>query len=192
MLTLKHYLTNLHFQTNLLISFFLENSSLLSNEIISLMDKSQLEFHDLIEIKGELESKLNCFENIETICKHPRYFNIEKPSELIQFYSSKECFRKNTYALNTFLAYANSFAQAMHKANLNIIENLPPLYQSILNHSRKNRREGFRETLVKIVYENPYPDILTAEYIRITTLIADLSKSKTALNYFISTLEQQF
>lgn len=187
---LKHYLTNLHFQTNLLISFFLENSSLLSNEIISLMDKSQLELHDLMEIKGELESKLNCFENIETICKHPRYFNIEKPSELIQFYSSKECFRKNTYALNTFLAYANSFAQAMHKSNLEVIENLPPLYQSILNHSRKNRKEGFREVLDKIVYEQVYPEILTAEYIRITALIADLAKSKTTLNFILTSLEQ--
>ncbi|WP_321299281.1 hypothetical protein [Marinifilum fragile] len=116
----------------------------------------------------------------------------DRPLELIQFYSAQSEFKTLSPELTTFLNHANSFAQAMHKSNLEVIENLPPLYQSILNHSRKNKRDGFREILAKIVYEQPYPEILTAEYIRITTLIADLAKSKTALSYFITNMEQRF
>ncbi|WP_282126609.1 hypothetical protein [Marinifilum flexuosum] len=189
---LKHYLTNLHFQTNLLISFFLENESLLSPDLISLMDKSQIELRDLLKIKTEIVQKLSLFDSIQTVCEHPRYFMTDHPLELIQFYSAQSEFKTLSPELTTFLNHAISFAQAMHKSNLEVIENLPPLYQSIINHSRKNRREGFREVLSKIVYEHPYPEILTAECIRITTLIADLAKSKTALNFILTSLDHEF
>lgn len=191
MLTLKHYLQNLHFQSNLLISFFLENESLLSPELVSILDQSQLELKDLLEIKAEIGNKLSLIDNIEIVATNPRYFTSDRPSELIQFYSSQPDFNSLSPALNAFLAYANPFAQAMHKSNLGLIEKLPPLYQSILNHSRKNRREGFRDTLTKIVYENQYPTALIDEYIRITTLVADAAKTKVSLNYIFTTLEQR-
>ena len=190
MKTLKNYLQNLLFQTNLLISFYLENGSLLTPDLISLMDKAQLELRDLLDIKAEIGHKLSLFDSIETVCKHPRYFMTDRPSELIQFYSAQPEFKALSPALTTFLHHANPLANAMHKANLELMENLPPLYQAILNHSRKNKREGFRDALTKIIYEHPYPDILTAEYIRITTLISDAAKSKTSLSFFITTLEQ--
>ncbi|WP_372753143.1 hypothetical protein [Labilibaculum sp.] len=192
MQTLKSYLKNLQTQIKILIGFYLENEVLLSHQLIQIMDQAQLDLKDLLQIKAELDRKINWITFIETIANHPRYFVLDTPGKLIATYTQKEDFRKISPALSTFLVYANSIADIMYKSNSSLIENLPPLYQSILNQSRKNKQEGFHHALVKIIYETPYPDILAAEYIRITTLLYDTYKSKTSLQLILSTLNQEF
>lgn len=71
MSNLKTYLDNLSQQINILISFFLENEALLSPGLIRILDQSQLELKDLLDLKFELERKVTLFEATETVIKHP-------------------------------------------------------------------------------------------------------------------------
>lgn len=172
MFTLKSYLENLSKQINILIGYFIENESLLSPGLISLMDQSQLELKDLLDLKFEIERKLSLFNAILTVIQHPRYFMVDSPKKLILTYSLETDFRKFSQALNTFLLYANDLAKEMYAANHDLIESLPPLYQNILIKSRRNRREGFNIYLSKMVYEQAYPVNLTKECNRFISLIA--------------------
>jgi len=176
--TIKTYLDNLSQQVNILISFFLENETLLSPGLIRILDQSQLELKDLLDLKFELERKVSLFEAIETVIKHPRYFMSDSPKKLVQSYSQEKNFRRFSPVLNTFMVYANDIAKEMLNANHELVESLPPLYQNILHKSRRNRREGFCNILHKIVYEQAYPSYLIKECHRITNLITDQIKNK--------------
>jgi hypothetical protein len=72
MQTIKSHLQNLSQQINILISFFLENEVLLSPGLIRILDQSQLELKDLLDLKFELERKVSLFEAIETVTQIPR------------------------------------------------------------------------------------------------------------------------
>ncbi len=174
---LKAYLQNLSQQINILISFFLENEVLLSSGLIRILDQSQLELKDLLDLKFELERKVSLFEAIETVIQHPRYFMSDSPKKLVQTYSEEKDFRRFSPALNTFMVYANDIAKEMLNANHQLVESLPPLYQNILSKSRRNRRDGFCNILHKIVYEQAYPVNLTKECHRITNFIAQQCQS---------------
>jgi hypothetical protein len=192
MQTIKSYLQNLQAQINILIGFYLENEALLSHQLIQIMDQAQLDLKDLLQLKAEIVRKINLIDSIETVVNHPRYFMVDSPGKLIASYTQQESFRKMSPALCFFLDFANQLADEMHKSNLRLIENLPPLYRSIISRSTKNKQEGFRDPLAKIIYENPYPEIFTAEYIRITTLLYNTYKSNTSLQFILSTLNQKF
>lgn len=175
---LKTHLQNLSQQINILISFFLENEALLSQGLIRILDQSQLELKDLLDLKFELERKVTLLEAIETVIKHPRYFMSDSPKKLVESYSQEKDFRRFSPVLNTFMVYANDIAKEMLNANRELVETLPPLYQNILSKSRTNRREGFCNILHHIVYEQAYPINLTKECHRITNLITEHCKKK--------------
>jgi len=175
---LKTYLNNLSQQVNILISFFLENESLLSPGLISILDQSQLELKDLLDLKFELERKVSLFEAIEVVITHPRYFMSDSPKKLVESYSQEKNFQRFSPALNTFMVYANNIAKEMLNANHDLVETLPPLYQNILSKSRRNRREGFCNILHQIVYEQAYPTNLIKECHRISNQISEQCKSK--------------
>ena len=177
---LKTYLHNLSQQVNILISFFLENETLLSHGLIRILDQSQLELKDLLDLKFELEEKVSLFEAIETVITHPRYFMSDSPKKLAESYSKNKNFRRFSPVLNTFMVYANDIAKEMLNANHQLVATLPPLYQNILSKSRKNRREGFCNILHQIVYEQAYPANLTKECHRITSLIAQQCQSQVS------------
>ncbi len=175
---LKTYLHNLSQQINILISFFLENETLLSPGLIRILDQAQLELKDLLDLKLELERKVSLFDAIETVIKHPRYFMSDSPKKLVQAYSQEKNFQRFSPVLNTFMVYANDIAKEMLNANHELVDTLPPLYQNILSKSRRNRREGFCNILHHIVYEQAYPSNLTKECHRITNLISEQCKNK--------------
>lgn len=185
---LKSHLSNLSQQINILISFFLENEALLSPGLIRILDQAQLEMKDLLDLRLELEKKVALFEAIETVIKHPRYFMSDSPKELIESYSQEKLFRRFSPTLNTFMVYANDIAREMLKANHQLVDTLPPLYQNILSKSRRNRREGFCNILHQIVYEQAYPTNLTKECHRITNLITEQCKKKDASKLIGSSL----
>ena len=54
MQTIKIHLHNLSQQVNILISFFLENETLLSPGLIRILDQAQFEMKDLLDLKLEL------------------------------------------------------------------------------------------------------------------------------------------
>lgn len=189
---LKTHLHNLSQQINILISFFLENEALLSPGLIRILDQSQLELKDLLDLKFELDRKINLFEAIEMVIKHPRYFMSDSPKELIESYSQEKYFRRFSPVLNTFLVYANDIAKEMLNANHELVETLPPLYQNILNKSRRNRREGFCNTLYKIVYEQAYPDNLTKVCHCLTNHITEQCGSRKSFEELILDLNQRF
>jgi hypothetical protein len=178
--TIKSYLDNLSQQINILISFFLENETLLSPGLIRILDQSQLELKDLLDLKFELERKLSLFEAIQMVIEHPRYFMSDSPKKLVETYSQEKYFRRFSPVLNTFMVYANDIAKEMLNANHELVDTLPPLYQNILFKSQRNRREGFCKILHEIVYEQAYPTNLTKECHRMTNLIAEQCKSKDA------------
>lgn len=182
MSNLKTYLDNLSLQTNILISFFLENESLFSPGLVRILDQSQLELKDLLDLKFELDRKIALFEAIETVIKHPQYFRSDSPKELVKAYSQEKNFRRFSPVLNTFMVYANDIAKEMLNANHELLETLPPLYQNILSKSRRNRREGFCNILHKIVYEQTYPANLTKECHRLTDHIVNQCQSKDYFN----------
>jgi len=188
---LKTYLHNLSQQVNILISFFLENETLLSHGLIRILDQSQLELKDLLDLKFELEEKVSLFEAIEIVITHPRYFMSDSPKKLVESYSQEKSFRRFSPALNTFIVYANDIAKEMLNANHDLVETLPPLYQNIITKSRKNRREGFCNILHQIVYEQAYPANLTKECHRITSLIAQQCQSDVSFKLILSTLNQK-
>lgn len=140
-----------------------------------------MELKDLLDLKVELERKVILFEAIETVIKHPRYFMSDSPRKLIQAYSQEKNFRRFSPVLNTFMVYAN------HQ----LVDTLPPLYQNILSKSRRNRRDGFCNTLHKIVYEQAYPANLTKECHRITSLIAQQCQSEVSFELILSTFNQK-
>jgi len=177
---LKTYLHNLSQQVNILISFFLENETLLSHGLIRILDQSQLELKDLLDLKFELERKVSLFEAIEIVIQHPRYFMSDSPKKLVETYSQEKHFLRFSPVLSTFMVYAKDIAKEMINANHELVETLPPLYQNIITKSRKNRREGFCNILHQIVYEQAYPTNLTKECHRITNQISDQCKSKDA------------
>ncbi len=191
MQTIKTYLTNLSQQVNILISFFLENEVLLSHGLIRILDQAQLEMKDLLDLKFELQRKLNLLEAIETVIKYPRYFMSESPKKRIESYSQQKNFRCFSPVLNTFMLYANDIAKEMLKANHNLVETLPPLYQNILSKSRRNRREGFCCNLHKIVYEQAFPVNLTKECHRVTKRISEQCKNKAPFHSICKQLEQR-
>ncbi len=191
MQTLKTHLLNLSQQINILISFFLENESLLSPGLIRILDQSQLELKDLLDLKFELERKVTLFEAIETVIKHPRYFMSDSPKKLVESYSQEKNFRRFSPVLNTFMVYANDIAKEMLNANHQLVESLPPLYQNILSKSRRNRREGFCKILHKIVYEQAYPANLTKECHRINNLIIQQCQSNTSFEVILSSFNQK-
>ncbi|MCZ4693780.1 hypothetical protein DWB61_09795 [Ancylomarina euxinus] len=186
--TIKSYLHNLSQQINILISFFLENETLLSPGLIRILDQSQLELKDLLDLKFELERKVSLFEAIETVIKHPRYFMSDSPKKLVETYSQEKHFRRFSPVLNTFMVYANDIAKEMLNANHQLVETLPPLYQNILSKSRRNRREGFCKVLHHIIYEQVYPANLTKECHRITNLISKQCKCKDSFKLIGSSL----
>jgi len=185
---LKTYLHNLSQQVNILISFFLENESLLSPNLIRILDQSQLELKDLLDLKFELDRKINLFEAIEIVIKHPRYFMSDSPKMLIEAYSQEKHFRRFSPVLNTFMVYANDIAKEMLSANHQLVDTLPPLYQNILIRSRRNRREGFCKLLHTIVYEQAYPVNLTKECHRLTEEISNLCQKKASFKDIFSSL----
>ncbi|RZT93572.1 hypothetical protein EV201_2745 [Ancylomarina subtilis] len=186
--TIKTHLHNLSQQINILISFFLENESLLSPGLIRILDQAQLELKDLLDLKFELERKVALFEAIETVIKHPRYFMSDSPKKLVQAYSQEKHFRRFSPVLNTFMVYANDIAREMLNANHDLVETLPPLYQNILSKSRRNRREGFCKILHQIVYEQAYPANLTKECHRIIDLITEQCQSNNSFKLIGSSL----
>lgn len=188
---LKSYLHNLSQQVNILISFFLENEALLSPGLIRILDQSQLELKDLLDLKFELERKVTLFEAIDTVIKHPRYFMSDSPKKLVESYSQEKYFRRFSPALNTFMVYANDIAKEMLNANDELVEALPPLYQNILSKSRRNRREGFCISLHQIVYEQAYPANLTKECHRITSLITEQCKGKDSFQLILSSFNHK-
>ncbi|MDE5421087.1 hypothetical protein L3073_02580 [Ancylomarina sp. DW003] len=192
MQTLKTHLINLSQQINILISFFLENEALLSPGLIRILDQSQLELKDLLDLKFELDRKINLFEAIETVIKHPRYFMSDSPKKLVQSYSQEKHFRHFSPVLNTFMVYANDIAREMLKANHQLVDTLPPLYQNILTKSRRNRREGFCKILHEIVYEHAYPVNLTQECHRITNMITEQCNLKDTFEQIGLVLIKEF
>ncbi|MFA8437058.1 MAG: hypothetical protein ACEPOZ_21335 [Marinifilaceae bacterium] len=191
MKTLKSYLNNLLQQAHLLIGFYLENEALLSPGLVRIMDEAQLDLKDLIEIKSELNLKCGLIESIEIVVEHPRYFVMASPSGLIARHTADENHQYFSHRLKTFTSHANVLASEMHKANVELLENLPPLYREILYKSHKNRKEGFKDFLTKLVYQEPYPDTLAAEYQRIIQLISDQARSKSSLQLIQSTLTRE-
>ncbi len=185
---LKTYLNNLSQQVNILISFFLENETLLSHGLIRTLDQSQLELKDLLDIKFELERKVALFESIQTVIEHPRYFMSDSPKKLVESYSQEKHFQRFSPTLNTFMVYANDIAKEMLNANHQLVETLPPLYQNILSKSRKNKREGFARPLSNIVYDEAYPENLIKECHRITNLIAKQCQSGESFEDILSIL----
>jgi hypothetical protein len=103
---LKTHLGNLSKQINILIGYFIENDSLLSPGLISIMDQSQLVLKDLLDLKLEIERKLSLFNAIFTVIQHPRYFMVDSPKKLILAYSQETNFRKFSPVLNTLMVYA--------------------------------------------------------------------------------------
>jgi hypothetical protein len=188
---LKSHLQNLSQQINILISFFLENESLLSPGLIRILDQSQLELKDLLDLKFELERKVSLFEAIQMVIEHPRYFMSDSPKKLVESYSQEKYFRRFSPVLNTFMVYANDIAKEMLNANHELVDTLPPLYQNILSKSRRNRREGFCNILHKIVYEQAYPISFTKECHRITSLITQQCQSEASFKLILSTLNQK-
>ncbi len=189
--TIRTYLNNLYQQINILISFFLENETLLSPGLIRILDQSQLELKDLLDLKFELERKVSLFDAIETVIKHPRYFMSDSPKKLVQAYSQEKNFRRFSPVLNTFMVYANDIAKEMLNANHQLVETLPPLYQNILSKSRRNRREGFCKILHQIVYEQAYPANLTKECHRITKIVSERYKVPSSLKEILVDLNQE-
>lgn len=188
---LKSHLSNLSQQINILISFFLENESLLSPGLIRILDQSQLELKDLLGLKFELERKVTLFNAIETVINYPRYFMSDSPKKLVQSYSQEKHFRCFSPVLNTFMVYANDIAKEMLNANHKLVETLPPLYQNILSKSRRNRTEGFCNILHHIVYEQAYPINLTKECHRITKLVSEQYKVESSLKEILVDLNQK-
>nr|WP_320118653.1 hypothetical protein [uncultured Marinifilum sp.] len=176
----------------LFLTIYMENEALLSHQLVQIMDQAQLDLNDIMQIKEEVDRKIYLINSIEIVANYPRYFMVESPGKLISTYTRQDTFRKITPAFSTFLAYANNIADSMHKSNITLIENLPPLYQSIICKSRKNKQEGFRDFIAKIVYDMQYPEVFVTEYIRITTLLYDTYKSNTSLQFILSTLNQKF
>ncbi|MDE5423669.1 hypothetical protein L3073_15730 [Ancylomarina sp. DW003] len=111
----------------------------------------------------------------------------DSPKKLVQSYSQEKHFRRFSPVLNTFIVYANDIAKEMLNANNELVEALPPLYQNILNKSRRNRREGFCNTLQKIVYEQAYPTNLTKKCHRITNQISEQCMNKDSFELILST-----
>ena len=188
---LKTYLDNLSQQIKILISFFLENETLLSPGLIRILDQSQLELKDLLDLKFELERKVSLFEAIQMVIEHPRYFMSDSPKKLVETYSQEKYFRRFSPVLNTFMVYANDIAREMLNANHELVDTLPPLYQNILSKSRKNRREGFCNILHKIVYEQAYPTNLTKECHRITKLVSERYEVSGSLKEILKALNQK-
>lgn len=184
---LKSHLSNLSQQINILISFFLENEALLSPGLIRILDQAQLEMKDLLDLRLELEKKVALFEAIETVIKHPRYFMSDSPKELIESYSQEKLFRRFSPTLNTFMVYANDIAREMLKANHQLVDTLPPLYQNILSKAEEIGG-SFCNILHQIVYEQAYPTNLTKECHRITNLITEQCKKKDASKLIGSSL----
>ncbi len=187
---LKTHLSNLSQQINILISFFLENEVLLSPGLIRILDQSQLELKDLLDLKSELERKLSLFESIETVIQNPRYFMSDSPKKIVESYSQEKYFRRFSPALNTFMVYANDIAKEMLNANHELVDTLPPLYQNILSKSRRNRREGFSAILHEIVYEQAYPANLNKECHRMTNLITEQCNKRDVLEITRSIFNQ--
>jgi hypothetical protein len=191
MSTIKSHLQNLQTQINLLIGFYLENESLLSSGLIQIMDQAKLNLKDLMELKNELIRKTALIESLEIVLQNPRYFVMESPLKMISENIQNGYARFFSSRLQTFNAYANPLAMEMHKSNLELLEALPPLYREILCKSRKNKKEGFKDFLSKLVYENPYPKNLSDGYQQILEQVVDQCKSKVSLSLLQKTLNQK-
>lgn len=188
---LKTYLQNLSQQINILISFFLENETLLSPGLIRILDHSQLELKDLLDLKFELERKVSLFEAIQTVILHPRYFMSGSPKKLVESYSQEKYFRSFSPVLNTFMVYSNDIAKEMLNANHELVDTLPPLYQNILQKSHRNKKEGFGDILHKLVYDQAYPANLTKECHRSTNLIVEHCMKKDAFELIRACFKQR-
>jgi hypothetical protein len=187
---LKTHLQNLSQQISILISFFLENEALLSPGLIRILDQSQLELKDLLDLKFELERKVSLFEAIQTVIQNPRYFMSDSPKKLVKSYSQEKNFQRFSPALNTFMVYANDIAKEMLNANQELVDTLPPLYQNILSKSRRNRKDGFCNVLHKVVYEQAYPVNFTKECHRLLNLITQQCQSEVSFEFILSTFNQ--
>lgn len=190
MQTIKSTLQNLNIQISILLSFFLENEILLSNEILSIMDKMNIDLSRLFDLQHEVSEKIFIINTIETILQNPRYFMEQKPNYHLSNYTKLNSFNKTSINFNNFYLLANDMARAMIKANQAVIEKLPPLYQDIINTSRKNKQQGFLQQLKEIVYKQNYSSNFNHEYIRITKQITNQIQSNTSLQSILQTLNQ--
>ncbi len=113
----------------------------------SIIDHTQLELKDFLDLKFEQEKEIPLLEVIEIVIKYHRYFMADLPKKIISAYSQDK----------NFLVYFNDLAKEMLSANHNLIEALHPCIKtSSVKGAGKGERD-FVTPCIRLSTNKPIP-----------------------------------